>query len=233
MMDKKQLKMSTFNDALDQIKDGMIVGIGSGSTIELLVPKIAEKLEQEQIKITGVCTFNKTAFIAKELGIHIIDVNDVDHIDIAIDGADEIDNDLNLIKGGGGALFREKVIDAMAERFVVLADDSKCVDYLGQTFKLPVEVDKFNWLLVAKRIKAYDELKVTRRMVDDVPFITDNGNYILDVVLNEGINAAVMHEFLIHLIGVLETGYFLNVADQAIIGTTNGVKIKNKASLID
>ncbi|MDW4464025.1 ribose 5-phosphate isomerase A [Staphylococcus saprophyticus] len=233
MMDKKQLKMSTFNDALDQIKDGMIVGIGSGSTIELLVPKIAEKLEQEQIKITGVCTSNKTAFIAKELGIRIIDVNDVDHIDIAIDGADEIDNDLNLIKGGGGALFREKVIDAMAERFVVLADDSKCVDYLGQTFKLPVEVDKFNWLLVAKRIKAYDDLKVKRRMVDDVPFITDNGNYILDVVLNEGINAADMHEFLIHLIGVLETGYFLNVADQAIIGTTNGVKIKNKASLID
>lgn len=232
-MDKKQLKMSTFNDALDQIKDGMIVGIGSGSTIELLVPKIAEKLEQEQIKITGVCTSNKTAFIAKELGIRIIDVNDVDHIDIAIDGADEIDNDLNLIKGGGGALFREKVIDAMAERFVVLADDSKCVDYLGQTFKLPVEVDKFNWLLVAKRIKAYDDLKVKRRMVDDVPFITDNGNYILDVVLNEGINAADMHEFLIHLIGVLETGYFLNVADQAIIGTTNGVKIKNKASLID
>ncbi|PHK50301.1 ribose-5-phosphate isomerase [Staphylococcus edaphicus] len=229
-MDKKQLKMSTFNDALDQIKDGMIVGIGSGTTIELLVPKIAEKLEQEQIHIIGVCTSNKTALIAKEFGIQVIEVNDVDHIDIAIDGADEIDHDLNLIKGGGGALFREKVIDAMADRFVVLADDSKCVDYLGQTFRLPVEVDKFNWLLVEKCIKAYNDLKVTRRMVDDVPFITDNGNYILDVELNEGIQPFDMHEFLIHLIGVLETGYFLNVTDQAIIGTPTGVKIKNKYS---
>ncbi|WP_436860310.1 ribose 5-phosphate isomerase A [Staphylococcus caeli] len=228
MMDKKQLKMSTFNDALAQIKDGMIVGIGSGSTIELLVPKIAEKLEQEQINITGVCTSNKTAFIAKKLGIRIIDVNDVESMDIAIDGADEIDNDLNLIKGGGGALFREKVIDAMADRFIVLADESKCVDYLGQTFKLPVEVDKFNWLLVSKKITAYDNLIVERRMVDDVPFITDNGNYILDVVLNERIKPLEMHEFLIHLIGVLETGYFLNVTDQAIIGTTSGVKIIDK-----
>ncbi|MBM2657253.1 ribose 5-phosphate isomerase A [Staphylococcus pseudoxylosus] len=228
MMDKKQLKISTFNDALDQIKDGMIVGIGSGSTIELLVPKIAEKLEQEQINITGVCTSNKTALIAKELGIRVVDVNDVEVIDIAIDGADEIDNNLNLIKGGGGALFREKVIDAMADRFIVLADDSKCVDYLGQTFKLPVEVDKFNWLLVSKKIKSYDNLKVIRRMVDDVPFITDNGNYILDVDLNENIEPAEMHEYLIHLVGVLETGYFLDVADQAIIGTEAGVKIINK-----
>ena len=106
-MDKKQLKISTFNDALDQIKDGMILGIGSGSTIELLVPKIAEKLEREQINITGVCTSNKTAFIAKELGMHVVDVNDVEHIDLAIDGADEVDPNLNLIKGGGGALFRK------------------------------------------------------------------------------------------------------------------------------
>lgn len=227
-MDKKQLKISTFNDALDQIKDGMIVGIGSGSTIELLVPKIAEKLEQEQINIIGVCTSNKTALIAKELGISVVDVNDVEAINIAIDGADEIDNDLNLIKGGGGALFREKVIDAMADRFIVLADDSKCVDYLGQTFKLPVEVDKFNWLLVSKKIEAYDNLNVIRRVVDDVPFITDNGNYILDVELNENIEPAEMHEYLIHLVGVLETGYFLDVVDQAIIGTEAGVKIVNK-----
>ena len=227
-MNKKQLKISTFSDALSQITDGMILGIGSGSTIELLVPKIAEKIEHEQLSITGVCTSNKTAYIAKNLGMHIIDVNDVDYIDLAIDGADEVDPQLNLIKGGGGALFREKVIDAMANRFIVLADDSKCVDYLGQTFKLPVEVDKFNWLLVSKKIKAYDNLNVIRRMADDVPFITDNGNYILDVDLNRNIEPAAMHEYLIHLVGVLETGYFLDVADQAIIGTEAGVKIINK-----
>ncbi|GEQ05762.1 ribose 5-phosphate isomerase A [Staphylococcus gallinarum] len=227
-MDKKQLKISTFNDALDQIKDGMILGIGSGSTIELLVPKIAEKLEREQINITGVCTSNKTAFIAKELGMHVVDVNDVEHIDLAIDGADEVDPNLNLIKGGGGALFREKVIDAMAKRFVVLVDDSKLVSYLGETFKLPVEVDKFNWLLIAKEIERSKGVTAIRRMVDDVPFITDNGNYILDLVLNKDIEPFAMHEYLIHLIGVLETGYFLDVTDQVIVGTPSGVQVKNK-----
>ncbi|AQM42104.1 MULTISPECIES: ribose 5-phosphate isomerase A [Staphylococcus] len=229
MMDTKQLKISTFNEALSQISDGMVVGIGSGSTIELLVPKLAEKLDHEQIDITGVCTSNKTAYIAKELGIRVVDVNDVEKIDVAIDGADEVDNNLNLIKGGGGALFREKVIDAMAEKFIVLVDESKCVSYLGQTFNLPVEVDKFNWLLVSKKIVAYDNLKVMRRMVDDVPFITDNGNYILDVTLNSSIDPYAMHEFLIHLVGVLETGYFLDVTDQVIIGKQKGVEILNKS----
>ncbi|MFW0761460.1 ribose 5-phosphate isomerase A [Staphylococcus cohnii] len=228
MMDTKQLKISTFNDALSQISDGMVVGIGSGSTIELLVPKLAEKLNHEQIDITGVCTSNKTAYIAKELGIRVVDVNDIEKIDVAIDGADEVDNNLNLIKGGGGALFREKVIDAMAEKFIVLVDESKCVSYLGETFNLPVEVDKFNWLLVSKKIAAYDNLQVVRRMVDDVPFITDNGNYILDVTLNSSIDPYAMHEFLIHLVGVLETGYFIDVTDQVIIGTQKGVKILNK-----
>ncbi|WP_192947135.1 ribose 5-phosphate isomerase A [Staphylococcus cohnii] len=228
MMDTKQLKISTFNDALSQISDGMVVGIGSGSTIELLVPKLAEKLNHEQIDITGVCTSNKTAYIAKELGIRVVDVNDIEKIDVAIDGADEVDNNLNLIKGGGGALFREKVIDAMAEKFIVLVDESKCVSYLGETFNLPVEVDKFNWLLVSKKIAAYDNLQVIRRMVDDVPFITDNGNYILDVTLNSSIDSYAMHEFLIHLVGVLETGYFIDVTDQVIIGTQKGVKILNK-----
>ena len=227
-MDTKQLKISTFNDALSQISDGMVVGIGSGSTIELLVPKLAEKLNHEQIDITGVCTSNKTAYIAKELGIRVVDVNDVEKIDVAIDGADEVDSNLNLIKGGGGALFREKVIDAMAEKFIVLVDESKCVSYLGETFNLPVEVDKFNWLLVSKKIAAYDNLQVIRRMVDDVPFITDNGNYILDVTLNSSIDPYAMHEFLIHLVGVLETGYFLDVTDQVIIGTQTGVKILDK-----
>ncbi len=228
MMNKDQLKKSTFKDALAQIQDGMVIGIGSGSTIELLIPELATKLQQESIEITGVCTSNKTAFIAKEHGIKIFDVNDVQHIDIAIDGADEIDRELNLIKGGGGALFREKVIDSMAEKFIVLADDSKCVDYLGETFKLPVEVDKFNWLLIAKNIESIKQVKAIRRMVDDVPFITDNGNYILDLELNNHIDAYEMHEYLIHLIGVLETGYFLDVTDQVIIGSTSGVKVINK-----
>lgn len=226
-MDVKALKLQTVKDAVSEIKDGMIVGIGTGSTIELLLPHIAKLLEGGAT-IAGVCTSNKTALLAKELGIKIVDVNDVDHIDVAIDGADEFDPQLNLIKGGGGALFREKVIDEMAERFVVIADETKRVDYLGQTFKLPVEVDRFNWMLIAKKIEKDTKAKVSRRNVEDITFITDNDNYILDVELPPNTDPYEMHEYLIHLTGVLETGYFLDLADRVIVGTQQGVELIDK-----
>ncbi len=226
-MDVRALKLQTVKDAVSEIKDGMVVGIGTGSTIELLLPHIA-KLLDDGATITGVCTSNKTALLAKELGITIVNVNDVDHIDVAIDGADEFDPQLNLIKGGGGALFREKVIDEMAERFVVIADETKQVDYLGQTFKLPVEVDRFNWMLVAKKIEKDTKAKVSRRNVEDITFITDNDNYILDVELPPNTDPYDMHEYLIHLAGVLETGYFLDLADRVIVGKQEGVEIIDK-----
>ncbi|MGV3142944.1 ribose 5-phosphate isomerase A [Staphylococcus simulans] len=227
MMDVRALKLQTVKDAVSEIKDGMVVGIGTGSTIELLLPHIA-KLLDDGATITGVCTSNKTALLAKELGITIVNVNDVDHIDVAIDGADEFDPQLNLIKGGGGALFREKVIDEMAERFVVIADETKQVDYLGQAFKLPVEVDRFNWMLVAKKIEKDTKAKVSRRNVEDITFITDNDNYILDVELPPNTDPYDMHEYLIHLTGVLETGYFLDLADRVIVGKQEGVEIIDK-----
>ncbi|PTI87080.1 ribose 5-phosphate isomerase A [Staphylococcus simulans] len=226
-MDVRALKLQTVKDAVSEIKDGMVVGIGTGSTIELLLPHIA-KLLDDGATITGVCTSNKTALLAKELGITIVNVNDVDHIDVAIDGADEFDPQLNLIKGGGGALFREKVIDEMAERFVVIADETKQVDYLGQAFKLPVEVDRFNWMLVAKKIEKDTKAKVSRRNVEDITFITDNDNYILDVELPPNTDPYDMHEYLIHLTGVLETGYFLDLADRVIVGKQEGVEIIDK-----
>ena len=208
MKDAKELKLMTLEDVLSQIENGMTIGIGTGSTIELLIPQIAELIQQKNYTITGVCTSNKTAFLAKELAMNIVDVNDVEKIDLAIDGADEVDSALNLIKGGGGALFREKVID--------------------ETFALPVEVDKFNWYQVAKKIERTYDIHVSRRVNEDVPFITDNGNYILDCSLQNRIPAYELHEFLIHLTGVLETGYFLDIADQVIVGTQEGVKILNK-----
>ena len=225
MKDAKELKLMTLEDVLSQIENGMTLGIGTGSTIELLIPQIAELIQQKNYTITGVCTSNKTAFLAKELAMNIVDVNDVEKIDLAIDGADEVDSALNLIKGGGGALFREKVIDEMADRFVVVVDESKLVNYLGETFALPVEVDKYQ---VAKKIECTYDIHVNRRINEDVPFITDNGNYILDCSLQNRISAYELHEFLIHLTGVLETGYFLDIADQVIVGTQEGVKILNK-----
>ncbi|MCS4486069.1 ribose 5-phosphate isomerase A [Staphylococcus americanisciuri] len=224
-MDTKQLKLMTLDEAVSRIKDGMVLGIGTGSTIELLVPEIGKLVNDQNYQIIGVCTSERTEAQAKALHIPVIHVNDATHIDLAIDGADEIDPQLNLIKGGGAALFREKVIDEMATEFVVLADETKLVDYLGQTFKLPVEVDCFNWRLVMKRIAAHIEGEVTRRMVDGEPLVTDNGNYILDVHLAQQTDPYAFHEFLIHLTGVLETGYFLDLATEAIVGTQQGVKV--------
>ncbi|REH78661.1 ribose-5-phosphate isomerase [Staphylococcus felis] len=224
-MDTQQLKMLTLDDAVAHIKDGMTLGIGTGSTIELLVPKIAKLISEKGYRLKGVCTSERTEYQAKSLNIPIVHINDVTHIDLAIDGADEIDPQLNLIKGGGGALFREKVIDEFAETFIVLADQTKLVDYLGQTFKLPVEVDRFNWYQVAQKIEQRFQTSVQRRMVEDTPLITDNGNYILDCGLTVHIDPYEAHEFLIHLTGVLETGYFLDIVDKAIIGTEQGVKV--------
>ncbi|MBA8760244.1 ribose 5-phosphate isomerase A [Staphylococcus schleiferi subsp. coagulans] len=221
----KQLKQMTLDEAISRIEDGMTVGIGTGSTIELLVPKIAQLIHEKGYHIKGVCTSERTALQAKSLDIPIVDVNDVTHIDIAIDGADEIDPNLNLIKGGGGALFREKVIDTFAERFIVIADQTKLVDYLGQTFKLPVEVDAFNWRQLIRTIEQAFDVKVTRRMIGDIPFITDNGNYILDCTLNQSIDPYAFHEYLIHLVGILETGYFLDTVEEAIVGTDEGLKV--------
>lgn len=228
-MDTKQLKLMTLDEAVSRIKDGMVLGIGTGSTIELLVPEIGKLVNDKGYKLTGVCTSERTEAQAKALHIPIIHVNDATHIDLAIDGADEIDPDLNLIKGGGAALFREKVIDEMAAEFVVLADETKLVDYLGQTFKLPVEVDCFNWRLVMKHIEGHIEGEVTRRMTaDGEPLVTDNGNYILDVHLTQKVDPYDFHEFLIHLTGVLETGYFLDLATEAIVGTQLGVKVLSR-----
>lgn len=228
MKDVKALKLMTLDDVLSQINGDMVLGIGTGSTMELLLPKIAELIKNRGYNITGVCTSNKIAFLAKELGIKICEINDVDHIDLAIDGADEVDPSLNIIKGGGGALFREKVIDEMASRFVVVVDETKIVRYLGETFKLPVEVDKFNWYHILRKIESYADIKVERRVNEDVAFITDNSNYILDCQLPEGIDPYQFHEYLIHLTGVFETGYFLDMADQVIVGTQDGVKILEK-----
>ncbi|MBO1198647.1 ribose 5-phosphate isomerase A [Staphylococcus simiae] len=228
MKDVNELKLMTLNDVLKEINKDMILGIGTGSTMELLLPEIAQLIKEQGYDITGVCTSNKIAYLAKELGIKISEVNDVDHVDLAIDGADEVDPALNIIKGGGGALFREKVIDEIADRFVVVVDESKIVNYLGETFRLPVEVDKFNWLQVVRKIESYGDIKVERRVTEDVAFITDNGNYILDCTLPQGIDAYEFHEFLIHITGVFETGYFLDMADKVIVGTQNGVNILTK-----
>lgn len=200
LMDEKH---AAANRALDHVKNGMTVGFGTGSTFDVFL----ELLAQSGKKVKGVATSKKTAVRARELGFEILDLNEVEKIDVAIDGADEIDPKLNLVKGHGNALMREKIIDYRAKKFVVIADSSKLVRSLGEKKSIPIEVLPFGWRFVARELNCRVEKK-------DV--ITDNGNYILLADL-KNFEPTEMEMKLNSIPGVVENGIFTK-CDVAIVG---------------
>lgn len=205
--------------AVEYIEDGMIVGLGTGSTAYWAIEYTAQKVAKG-LRITAVATSEATAKIAREKGIKITEIGEVDHIDIDIDGADEADSDLNLIKGGGGALLREKIVAKASSRFIVIADESKLVATLGK-FPLPVEVIPFGWEHTAKHITALG-CAARLRYKDDKLFITDSGNYILDCEFNQIQNAPLLEAQLNGIAGVVDNGLFINMAERVIIGYKDG-----------
>ena len=220
MKDAKELKLMTTDDAVAQIQDNMILGIGTGSTIELLIPKIAERIQQDNLNVTGVCTSNKSEFLAKQYNINVVDINDITYINLAIDGADEIDRHMHMIKGGGAALTREKIVASIAKKFVCIVDDSKWVEQLGREFPLPVEVIPMARSAVARKIVALGGDPVYREGV-----VTDNGNVILDVYNLNILNAIELEKALNNIPGVVTNGIFaLNAASIAIVATNNGIE---------
>lgn len=214
-MKQDQQKKLAAEEAVKWIKDGMVVGLGSGSTVNWMLEKLGEKVQQG-LQITGIPSSKKTERLAKQLGIPLTDFSSVSRIDIAIDGADEVDRQFNLIKGGGGSLVREKIVDAHATEFIVIVDESKLVSTLGK-FPLPVEVLPFGWELTARAIAELGcEPKIRER--NGERFISDNGNYILDCQFNSIQNPQQLHEQLKQMTGVVETGLFVQMADRIIIG---------------
>ncbi|MHB8600120.1 MAG: ribose-5-phosphate isomerase RpiA [Ktedonobacteraceae bacterium] len=207
------------------IEDGMVIGLGSGSTAVQLTYALAQRL-QEGLRIVGaVPTSKATEQLAYQLGIPLTTLDDHPELDIDIDGADEIDGSLGLIKGGGGALLREKIVAASARRFVVIADITKQVSILGSQTPLPVEIIPFALSPVRKRLESLGA-SVALRLVGENVFITDNSNFILDCTFPGGIlNAPALQAALKQIVGVVETGLFLHMAEQAIIGGPDGVKI--------
>lgn len=195
------------------VKDGMTIGLGSGSTVNWMLKKLAERMK-EGLDVKGIPTSKKTERLAKELGIPLTDFSAVEKIDLAIDGADEVDGDWNLLKGGGGSLVREKVVDAVADKFIVIADETKIVDRLG-AFPLPVEVLPFGWQLTAKRLEAFGCKPVLRKKDNEI-FISDNGNYVLDCPFGSIEKPGELHERLKLLLGVVDTGLFIEMADMVI-----------------
>jgi ribose 5-phosphate isomerase A len=199
--------------AAEFIKDGMVVGLGTGSTVFYTITKLGE-LVREGLSIRGISTSLHTEHLAKQCGISLVNFDEIDHIDVAIDGADEVNPDLELIKGGGGALLREKIIAKAASTFIVVADTSKMVNMLG-AFRLPIEVQPFGFQMTEKHIRALGCLPELR-LLDGNPYITDNGNYIFDCKFPGIPNPQDLEQKLNLIPGVVENGLFVGMADIVI-----------------
>jgi len=218
-MNEKQLAAEK---SIEFIKDGMIVGLGTGSTVFFLVNKLAELVKQG-LNITCVSTSHQTSELAKSLGIKILNLNDVDQIDLTIDGADEVDKNLNGIKGGGGALLYEKIVAKASNKVIWIVDSSKFVEKLGR-FPLPVEIISFGSKQLFNR---FDELGFSPqiRKNGNNNFITDSGNLIVDLHLNEIDDAIILERQIKLMHGVVEVGLFNNIADTVIVGKEKSTEI--------
>ena len=222
MADQDALKQAAAGKALELVRDGMLVGLGSGSTARYFTEGVG-RLVADGMRVRGVPTSRATAALAAELGIPVVE-DLVGAIDLAVDGADEVDPTLGLIKGRGGALFREKLVAAAAKRFVAVVDESKVVDRLGKGV-LPVEVLPFLWRTTAERLaRLCAGLKV--RGGEEEPYVTDNGNLILDLDFEAGIeDAAELASTLKGTVGVAEHGLFLGLADTCIVAGAEGPRV--------
>ncbi|WP_027086136.1 ribose-5-phosphate isomerase RpiA [Cohnella panacarvi] len=206
--------------AVEFVQGGMIVGLGTGSTSFFAIHRIAERMKQEGLNIRAVSSSTSSEELALQLGIPLVPFSEIDSIDLTIDGADEVDGEFNLIKGGGGALLREKILASNSRKFIVIVDESKVVNRLGK-FPLPVEIVPFAAELTIKRL---GKLPCTPevRMVHGKPFLTDNGNWIVDCHFGEIADPGALSRQLKAIAGVVEHGLFLAMTDTVAVGHTDG-----------
>ncbi|HEU5423240.1 MAG TPA: ribose-5-phosphate isomerase RpiA [Nitrolancea sp.] len=205
------------------VEDGMVVGLGSGTTAELAVRALGERV-RDGLRIQGVPTSERTAALARSLGIPLVSLLHPGQVDLAIDGADEIvPGTLSLLKGHGGALVREKLVAGAARRVLIVADHTKLVDRLGAHHSVPVEVVPFGARLVAVELMSLGGQPVPR-LVGLQPFITDNGNLLLDVAFGPIADSAALAARLKQISGVVDHGLFIGLASEALIGTSEGVR---------
>jgi ribose 5-phosphate isomerase A len=214
------MKQQVGKAAADRVKSGSIVGLGTGSTTAYAIQYIGERIQSGELKdIKGIPTSFQAEVLAKKYGVPLTTLDEVDHIDVAIDGADEVDPNKNLIKGGGAAHTREKVVDSLADQFIVVVDSSKLVDRLGSTFLLPVEVLPMAMTPVMRAIAKLGGKPELRMGIKKAgPVITDQGNFVIDVKFDSIDNPAELEKTLNNLPGVLENGLFVNVTDVVLIG---------------
>lgn len=211
-------KKNAAEAAIQELKSGMIVGLGTGSTAYFAIKKLGEKLKAGELHdIKAVVSSNATRNLSAELDIPVVEINDVREIDICVDGADEFDPDLNLIKGGGGALLQEKIIAYHSKVFLVIADSSKKVDHLG-AFYLPVEVMQIAHVQIFKQLRLAGYEPKLRQDTLGNTFVTDNGNYIIDCNLKRIIDPKGVEAYLSGIPGIVESGLFINMASKVYMG---------------
>lgn len=218
------LKEVVGKEAVKYVEDGMIVGLGTGSTVFYFVHALADRVK-EGLNIQMVSTSIQTVELAKSLGLNIKELEEIDHIDLAVDGVDEIDKNFNAIKGGGAALFREKIVADIAEEVIWIYDESKDVEKLGK-FNLPVEILPFGYSHTVRKLTEAGLNPVIRKKDGEI-LITDNHNYIVDLHLGYGFDIEEVKEKLANIVGVVEHGLFLNMCKLCIKGTPEGAVIIN------
>ncbi|MCL2923653.1 MAG: ribose-5-phosphate isomerase RpiA [Trichodesmium sp. MAG_R04] len=227
------IKQQVGKAAADRIKTGMIVGLGTGSTTAYMIQFLGERLQSGQLRdIKGIPTSFQSTVLAKKYGVPLTTLDEVEQIDIAIDGADEVDPQKNLIKGGGAAHTREKIVDCLAEQFIVVVDSSKLVKKLGSTFLLPIEVIPMAMNPIIRAIEKLGGQPEIRMGIKKAgPVVTDQGNLVIDVKFDSIDNPGELEKTLNNIPGVLENGLFVGVADIILVGEIqNGQPIVKEIS---
>lgn len=226
MRDQDKAKERAAERALEAVQSGQVIGLGTGSTAKFAIEGLG-RLVREGLSIKGVPTSIATERMARELGIPLVDLNEAGVIDVTLDGADEVDPNFNMIKGGGGALTREKLVAQASIKRIMLVDESKLVARLGQSRPLPVEVLPFAWTLSARRLGDLGCVPSLRKRAEK-PFLTDNGNHILDCEFGPIDDAAALESKIKLLPGVVECGLFIGIADTLIIGFDDRVEVRER-----
>ncbi|HTF38349.1 MAG TPA: ribose-5-phosphate isomerase RpiA [Blastocatellia bacterium] len=226
MKDLDRPKQQAAERALDLIRDGQVIGLGTGSTAKFAIEGLG-RLVRDGLSVKGVPTSVATERLARELAIPLVNLNEAGVIDVTLDGADEVDPDFNMIKGGGGALTREKLVALASVKRIILVDESKLVSRLGQSRLLPIEVLPFAWTLAARLLTGLGCVASLREH-DGVPFVTDNGNHILDCAFGPIEDAATLEKRIKLLPGVIECGLFIGIADTLVIGFDGRVEVRER-----
>jgi ribose 5-phosphate isomerase A len=224
-VDDKQIAAES---AAQLVKNGMVIGLGSGSTAEIAIRILGGKVKNG-LQIIGVPTSEKTDQIARGLGIRLATLEAYPELDLTIDGADEVElGSLDLIKGRGGALLREKIVASSSRRMIIVVDESKIVDRLGSHGEVPVEIVSFGWRSTARRLEKLGWRPALRFGADGLPFVSDGGHYILDCSFEKGTSVQAKAAPLHDTVGVVEHGMFLGMATEAHVGSATGVRVLRK-----